>query len=329
MPQTQPSENTSSSTASCHLPSQQRPTATGGPRPKHSTPALLTFLRARPPDTQGRRQPVGSDAPPQAQDGEDACLCSIGLAASGPETAFVWPSCGHPLHLGCLAHMRANQQRISCPICRSGWSDVANSSSRGCVARSRCPGNLRITPCRVVNERRTLADGYTTATAQEVRTTCGRRKPALRERAHTQAIRTFHAATYCSTTCQSRCSRCSKRLAPHAVWVPFCFFSRRFPSAPAGHLYTGGPRMCLGGIKGAAICIPAAPGCAAHRRGKRDAPAGSTYVSHDTLGQPHRVLQAEGGEQGDPLTPALFALAMHQAFVALQPERGAFPCLFG
>ena len=32
------------------------------------------------------------------------------------------------------------------------------------------------------------------------------------------------------------------------------------------------------------------------------------------------MLQAEGGEQGDPLMPALFALAMHQALVALQPE---------
>ena len=30
--------------------------------------------------------------------------------------------------------------------------------------------------------------------------------------------------------------------------------------------------------------------------------------------------QAEGGEQGDPLVPALFALAMHQALVALQTE---------
>ena len=46
----------------------------------------------------------------------------------------------------------------------------------------------------------------------------------------------------------------------------------------------------------------------------------STSVWHDSVGQPHRVLQAEGGEQGDPLMPALFALAMHQALVALQPE---------
>ena len=33
-----------------------------------------------------------------------------------------------------------------------------------------------------------------------------------------------------------------------------------------------------GGIKGAAICIPAAPGCAAHRPGKRDAPASGTWA---------------------------------------------------
>ena len=46
----------------------------------------------------------------------------------------------------------------------------------------------------------------------------------------------------------------------------------------------------------------------------------STCVWHDSVGQPRRVLQAEGGEQGDPLMPALFALAMHQALVALQPE---------
>ena len=36
--------------------------------------------------------------------------------------------------------------------------------------------------------------------------------------------------------------------------------------------------MCLGGIKGAAICIPAAPGCAAHRLGRRDAPASGTWA---------------------------------------------------
>ena len=53
------------------------------------------------------------------------CLCSMHAAARGPESVYVWPSCGHTLHLGCVAHMRVNQAWVSCPICRSGWSEVA------------------------------------------------------------------------------------------------------------------------------------------------------------------------------------------------------------
>lgn len=34
----------------------------------------------------------------------------------------------------------------------------------------------------------------------------------------------------------------------------------------------------------------------------------STCIWHDRNGQPHEVLQAEGGEQGDPLMPALQTL---------------------
>ena len=34
----------------------------------------------------------------------------------------------------------------------------------------------------------------------------------------------------------------------------------------------------------------------------------STYVWHDQHGNPHTITQAEGGEQGDPLMPALFSL---------------------
>ena len=39
-----------------------------------------------------------------------------------------------------------------------------------------------------------------------------------------------------------------------AHFLPRLFASA---SAPAGHLYTGGPRMCLGGIKGGARRLPA------------------------------------------------------------------------
>ena len=46
----------------------------------------------------------------------------------------------------------------------------------------------------------------------------------------------------------------------------------------------------------------------------------STYVWIDGNNCPHRVTQAEGGEQGDPLMPALFSLGMHRALTALQTE---------
>ena len=37
---------------------------------------------------------------------------------------------------------------------------------------------------------------------------------------------------------------------------------------------------------------------------------------------PHRVLQAEGGEQGDPLMPGLFSLALAPALQALDADMG-------
>ena len=42
----------------------------------------------------------------------------------------------------------------------------------------------------------------------------------------------------------------------------------------------------------------------------------SEYVWHDSGGVPHIVQQAEGGEQGDPLMPALYALGQHPALQA-------------
>ena len=39
----------------------------------------------------------------------------------------------------------------------------------------------------------------------------------------------------------------------------------------------------------------------------------STYTWVDQQGEAHAINQAEGGEQGDPLMPALFSLALHQA----------------
>ena len=42
----------------------------------------------------------------------------------------------------------------------------------------------------------------------------------------------------------------------------------------------------------------------------------STYLWYDAAGVAHDIAQAEGGEQGDPLMPALYALGQHPALVA-------------
>ena len=39
----------------------------------------------------------------------------------------------------------------------------------------------------------------------------------------------------------------------------------------------------------------------------------STYLWGDELGEPQDIPQGEGGEQGDPLVPLLFALGLHRA----------------
>ena len=43
-----------------------------------------------------------------------------------------------------------------------------------------------------------------------------------------------------------------------------------------------------------------------------------SYLFYDAFGRAHDVLQAEGREQGDPLMPGLFAVAIHPALVATQ-----------
>ena len=46
----------------------------------------------------------------------------------------------------------------------------------------------------------------------------------------------------------------------------------------------------------------------------------SRFLWTDDAGETHIIRQAEGGEQGDPLMPALFALAQHDALVAADGE---------
>eukprot|EP00439_Symbiodinium_sp_Y106_P032147 s3071_g3.t2 len=46
----------------------------------------------------------------------------------------------------------------------------------------------------------------------------------------------------------------------------------------------------------------------------------SEFVWTDAANNPHSILQAEGGEQGDPLMPALFALRVAPALRAMQTD---------
>ena len=46
----------------------------------------------------------------------------------------------------------------------------------------------------------------------------------------------------------------------------------------------------------------------------------STFLWRNDAGVVHRIVQAEGGEQGDPLMPVLFALGIAPALAALQAE---------
>ena len=44
--------------------------------------------------------------------------------------------------------------------------------------------------------------------------------------------------------------------------------------------------------------------------------ARSTYLYYDADGRGHTIEQAEGGEQGDPLMPGLYAVGVHGALMA-------------
>ena len=44
----------------------------------------------------------------------------------------------------------------------------------------------------------------------------------------------------------------------------------------------------------------------------------STYLWEDEMGVTQHIAQGEGGEQGDPLMPMLFALGQHPALLAIQ-----------
>ena len=54
----------------------------------------------------------------------------------------------------------------------------------------------------------------------------------------------------------------------------------------------------------------------------------STYLFYDEAGAAHKIQQGEGGEQGDPLMPALYAVGQHRALLQVHSELQAGENLF-
>ena len=106
-----------------------------GSSPFHGAPVSATQL-CEVPD--GEPAPVTPEwmlhaplQPAEAGPADDACpvcLCVVLPCSVGPEARYEWPSCGHSLHLGCVAHLSVNSRAMSCPVCRSGWSVSAQDT---------------------------------------------------------------------------------------------------------------------------------------------------------------------------------------------------------
>ena len=50
------------------------------------------------------------------------CLLDILPDAGHQNTPYQWPSCQHPIHLGCLLHLMTRRSCPTCPTCRAPWS---------------------------------------------------------------------------------------------------------------------------------------------------------------------------------------------------------------
>ena len=61
---------------------------------------------------------------PRVIPGDTTCTICLGRAFADPaaEPIFTWLICRHPLHLGCVANLRAHSQRPACLSCRQPWS---------------------------------------------------------------------------------------------------------------------------------------------------------------------------------------------------------------
>ena len=54
------------------------------------------------------------------------CLLDILSEASHQNMPYQWPSCQHPIHLGCLLHLMTRRSCPTCPTCREQWSPDTN-----------------------------------------------------------------------------------------------------------------------------------------------------------------------------------------------------------
>ena len=54
------------------------------------------------------------------------CLLDIFPEASHQNMPYQWPSCQHPIHLGCLLHLMTRRSCPTCPTCREPWSPDTN-----------------------------------------------------------------------------------------------------------------------------------------------------------------------------------------------------------
>ena len=54
------------------------------------------------------------------------CLLDILPEASHQNMPYQWPSCQHPIHLGCLLHLMTRRSCPTCPTCREPWSPDTN-----------------------------------------------------------------------------------------------------------------------------------------------------------------------------------------------------------
>ena len=97
---------------------------------------------------------------------------------------------------------------------------------------------------------------------------------------------------------------CSHNEPPFAV-----AYAKRMHSAPV---------QALSSTPGANVCLPFV------RQFYSDP---SRFVWHDADGQAHLISQAEGGAQGDPLMPALFALGQHAALAEARRQLRPDECL--